>query len=79
MGHEYIIRAKLPDGAKAAEIISRLENPRDANGWTAFTATVDRNGYYFCDNNRSKQSAFAFRKLIDYALLQSDSVVVEEP
>ena len=78
MGIEYLIRVELPAGVDPSAIISRLENPKDENGWDAFTASAVEDGYYFCDNCWSAESTTAFRALVDHALLYSDSVTVEQ-
>ena len=78
MGIEYLIRVELPAEVDPKAILCRLENPKDENGWEAFTASVVSNGYYFCDNCWSAESTIAFRALVDHSLLYSGSVIVEQ-
>ncbi|HBE67746.1 MAG TPA: hypothetical protein DDW52_06310 [Planctomycetaceae bacterium] len=79
MGIEYHIRCQLKPDIDHAEFLDRLENPTDADGWSAFTVSLEEFGFYFCDNCWSDAASIGFHRLVDYALSNSESVVVEEP
>ena len=79
MGFEYVVRCDLPADYDLEEFVSKLDNPVDSRGWPAFNVSIQSDGFYFCDNGRSDQSAVAFRNIVDEALLRSGKVIVEEP
>ena len=79
MGIEYFIACDLPEKVDPQKLLDALTNPSDNDGWTAFTASVEAGGFYFCDNGRSEAATVALRKLIDSALSHCDEVSVREP
>ena len=79
MGKEYLIACNLPDRIDPQQLLDTLANPSNTDGWTAFTASVETEGFYFCDNCWSDAATVALRKLIDSALLHCDEVSVREP
>jgi hypothetical protein len=78
MGIEYSIRCQLPKNYDAQTFFSRLDNPKDQNGWTAFVVSLEPYGFYFCDNCWSEQATKAFRRIVDEALLHSDTVTIDQ-
>ena len=78
MGIEYSIKCNLPEFCEPEMIISKLNNPTDQNGWSAFTVSVAVDGFYFCDNGWSETSTKAFRELIDFALMHSSEVIIND-
>ena len=78
MGIEYNIKFQKPDDFSISEFLSHIENPKDSNGWSAFTAQEIDGGLYFCDNCWTDQSTIALRRIIDAALMKCDKVTVEE-
>jgi hypothetical protein len=77
MGFEYNIRYRPADVNAWADFVARLDNPV-ASDWPAFQVELTDRGVYFCDNGRSEAAAVALRRIIDEALLHSDSVTIDE-
>jgi hypothetical protein len=79
MGYEYLIAVRRPRDDKMTSLLESLENPLAEGGWPSFDAKITERGIYFCDHARSPAAAIAFRRIVDAALLQSESVEISEP
>lgn len=79
IGYEYKLRFTVQHRLRLESFVRALRAAAPvAHSWPAYDAEVQEDGVYFLDNGRSEASSVALRRLIDEALAQGPSVVVEE-
>lgn len=78
MGYEYIVQHQPQDLMDWNVFLSKLENPRSADDWSAFDVRLTDDGIYFCDHGRTPIAAIAIRRIIDKAMSEAESVTIRE-
>ena len=79
MSREYMIKCTFPVGYDVSIVLRQLPSPISREMTEIYNYAVKSEGFYFVDRLVEPQvAAYAFKLLVDEALLQSGEVTVSE-